>query len=152
MLCPLIKSDCVTTQCAWFDHGNKCCAILGLVVETIKLGEHNAPATRIIEKKSDASVIVNPVIHTREIIKHILPEVKHDSITSSPPNKASEPLPTVSWFKPSEEGDTTGAGATDDAGTEPEDVGDQPERADSNWSQDIPGQDLAVPTDVHGLG
>jgi hypothetical protein len=45
MVCPIISAndtgnvECVKENCAWWDNGNKCCAVLSLVVELIKTGE-----------------------------------------------------------------------------------------------------------------
>lgn len=148
MLCPLIHNLCVTKACAWYDNGNQCCAILSLPIELIK----NTDA--ILDSsggRRETRLTVNPVVEVKEIIKTILPEVRHER-TGPIPDQASEPLSTVTWFKSSQEGDKARVGTSDNAGTEPQDVGDNTEGNDSHWSANIPGQDFAIPTDVYGLG
>lgn len=44
MLCPLaskeiVDRDCQTQECAWWDNGNSCCAVLSICIELIGLGE-----------------------------------------------------------------------------------------------------------------
>lgn len=149
MLCPLIQVKCVEGKCAWYDNGNKCCAVLGLLIERVK-------ATEAVQDSAiggvDVRMNVSPVVQVRDVIKTIIPEVRHEQPINTVPNQPSEPLPTVSWFKPSEEGNKAGAGATVNAGVEPEDVGDQSQGTDSHWGENISGQDITESTDVHGLG
>jgi hypothetical protein len=95
MLCPLLKSDCVERKCAWYDNGNKCCAVLGILIERVK-------ATEAVQDsaggRSVANVEVNPVVQVREIIKTIpIPEVKHDNAASDTPDQASETSPKITW-------------------------------------------------------
>ena len=33
------KNECNDVDCAWYDKGNKCCAILAISLELINLGE-----------------------------------------------------------------------------------------------------------------
>lgn len=37
LYCPLLSRNCEEAVCAWYDKGNKCCAVLSIVVELIKL-------------------------------------------------------------------------------------------------------------------
>lgn len=35
--CPLLNKKCEETICAWYDKGNKSCAVLSIVLELIKM-------------------------------------------------------------------------------------------------------------------
>lgn len=39
--CPLDKDGliCMGSDCAWYDKGNKCCAVLAIAVELIHIGD-----------------------------------------------------------------------------------------------------------------
>lgn len=96
MHCPLKQfNPCIERQCAWWDDGNKCCAVLGLLVERIKATEavlDSAPTGA----KSETKVVVNPVVQVKEVIKHIpIPMEKPDGTTQS--SGTSEDAPKVSW-------------------------------------------------------
>jgi hypothetical protein len=79
MFCPLIKTECVQNQCAWWDHGNKCCAVLGLVVEVIKASEYNQPATRVIEHK-----VMVPISSHESLKPSVQQIVKQEEVLSEP--------------------------------------------------------------------
>lgn len=93
MLCPLIKSDCVQSKCAWWDHSNKSCAVLGIVCEIIKASEYNAPATRIV--KEEKQIVINPVVQVKEIIKHVF--LAKGINDSAEPSVTGEITPNITW-------------------------------------------------------
>lgn len=39
LFCPLIKSECMKDQCAWWSWGDQSCAVVGLKIEMVKLQE-----------------------------------------------------------------------------------------------------------------
>lgn len=96
MLCPLIKSDCIERKCAWYDNGNRCCAVLGFVIERVKATE--AVQDMASMGRSDANVTINPVVQVKEIIKTIhIPKDTHVSAPSIASDQTSENAPKISW-------------------------------------------------------
>lgn len=94
MLCPLIKSDCVERKCAWYDSGNKCCAVLGLVIENIGISE---AVDNLAMGRSSARVTVNPIVQVKEVIKTI-PITKDEHVSPTAlSDQASESAPKISW-------------------------------------------------------
>jgi hypothetical protein len=99
MLCPLIKSDCVTTKCAWYDNGNKCCAILGMVIERIKATEavEGAATVRTAANVTvTPNVTVNPIVQVKEILKTITVPIEGKNVNEQPSSPSTN-TPTVTW-------------------------------------------------------
>ena len=96
MLCPLIKSDCVKEKCAWWDCGNKCCAVLGIVLERIIATETMASVAPRGLGQSGVKLDVHPVVQVKEIIKTITvpTEGKNDAVITSSP---STNTPAITW-------------------------------------------------------